>query len=113
MSLAISKLGTSNDMQGHFSQHQSFKVCIANVSCPGLKVVEVSKEDKELKASKGDYSRVNAVNRDVCDYPSATCHKPCFVPSVMFDIVNEVHTNLLEALWNVYYTPLPWSWKKL
>jgi hypothetical protein len=64
------------------------------------KVIELSKEDKEPKASKGDYSRVNAVNRDVCEVP--ICHKPRFVPSIMLDIVNEVHTNLLEALWNVY-----------
>jgi hypothetical protein len=44
-----------------------------SVAQPGLKVVELSKEDKEPKASESDYSRVNDVNRDVCEVKSVRC----------------------------------------
>jgi hypothetical protein len=50
-------------------------------------------------ASKGDNSRVNTVNRDVGEVPFS--YKSCLVSSIMLDIINEMDSNLLEALWNV------------
>jgi hypothetical protein len=97
MSLEISKLRASNIT--HLFGCQSFKVCIANVGCPSLQIIEFSKEDKEPQASMSDNSRVNTVNRDVGEV--SISYKSRLVFSIMLDVINEMNMNLLEALWNV------------
>jgi hypothetical protein len=48
---------------------------------------------------KGDNSRVNTVNRDVSEV--SISYKLRLVSPIVLDIMNEMNTNLLEALWNV------------
>jgi hypothetical protein len=99
MSLEISKLRASNNT--HLFRCRGFKVCIADVSCPSLQMIELSKEDKKPQASKGDNSRVNTVNRDVGKV--SISYKSRLASSIVLVIINEMDSNLFEAL----LTPLP------
>jgi hypothetical protein len=62
-------------------------------------MIELSKEDWEPQASKGDNSRVNTVNRDVGKV--SISYKLRLASSIVLDIINEIDSNLFEALWNV------------
>jgi hypothetical protein len=53
-------------------------------------------EDKEPQTSKSDNSRVNTVNRDVGEV--SISYKSCLVSSIVLDIINEMDSNLFEAL---------------
>jgi len=59
VTLQITKFRFCNDVD--FLLSFCFKISIANVSCPNIKVIELSKEDKEAQATKRNNTRIDTV----------------------------------------------------
>ena len=69
MTLEFTELGTSDDV--YLLLGVGLKVCISNVGCPGLAVVEFCEEGEDANASELDYAGIDGVNRRFCEVTSS------------------------------------------
>ena len=71
-----------------------FKISIANVHSPYIKIIELSQEDKEADSMERNNSRINADKWYLSKMLSID-NKPALVVSIVLFIKDKVNTNLM------------------
>ena len=79
------------------------KISIANVCSPELQLVHLCQEHNQAQTSERHNSRVDSLNRFLGEM--SICNKPCFAPSIMFDIKNKVYPYFLMSFWWILEFP--------